>query len=181
MNNNETHPPLSAFTNVRYVNDKCADILRAFDNKSQDSEAQEVPVNTTYEDITYDYTDKEIKEIVKGKAYVSMHKSPVTIAYNFPYKKNPYTARMTIFKSLDEMKNFIDKNRGIVILTMFKRKDGTRYGMRSFDGLKFCCRLEYWYSNFLFFKLDQYKWKIINYFNKKIKQIFGVKNDLSTI
>jgi hypothetical protein len=168
MNENDTIlPPLSAFNN--YVNVKVLDDLKKFEDSYTN---YEVPLNTTYEDITYDYTDKEIKEIIKGKAYLSIHKTPVTIGYNFPYKKKAYEAKIQIFKSFDEMKNFIDENKGIVIYKMFKRKDETRYSIRFFDGLKFCCRLEYYYNNLLL-KLSPFIWKTER-FIWKIKTIMNI-------
>ena len=110
--NDTTPPPLSAFTNATYVNVKVLDDLKKVEDYYTN---YEVPLNTTYDDITYDYTDKEIKKIIKGKAYLSIHKFPVIIGYKFPYKKKAYEAKIQIFKSFDEMKNFIDENKGIVI------------------------------------------------------------------
>jgi hypothetical protein len=163
MNNNETPPPLSAFTNIPRINVKVLDELKNLYgddfNAGLDKNNIALLPSTTYEDITYDYTDKEIKEIVKGNAYLSKHKFPVIIGFNFPYKKKAYEVSLQIFKSLDEMKDFINNNKGIVIYKMFKRRDGTRYGMRTFNGLKFCCRLEYWYNNLLF-KLNPFVWNI---------------------
>lgn len=177
MNENDTTPPpLSAFNReFNYIKVKVLGELKKIEDSCTN---YEVPPNTTYEDITYDYTDKEIKEIIKGKAYLSIHKFPVTIAYNFPYKKKPYAATIQRFKTIEEMTNFINNNKGIVIYKMFKRRDGTLYGMRYFDGLKFCCRLEYYYSNLLL-KLDLFKAKINKLFtNKKnlIMNAFKSKN-----
>jgi hypothetical protein len=164
MNENDTtSPPLSAFTNATYVNVKVLDDLKKFEDSYTN---YEVPLNTTYEDITYDYTDKEIKEIVKGKAYLSIHEFPVTIAYNFPYKKKAYAATIQRFKTIEEMTNFINNNKGIVIYKIFKRRDETLYGMRYFDGLKFCCKFEYYYSNLLL-KLHLFKAKISKFFTNK--------------
>jgi hypothetical protein len=164
MNENDTISPfLSAFTNATYVNVKVLDDLKKFEDSYTN---YEVPLNTTYEDITYDYTDREIKEIIKGKAYLSSHEFPVTLAYNFPYKKKPYAATIQRFKTIEEMTSFINNNKGIVIYKMFKRRDETLYGMRYFDGLKFCCGLEYYYSNLLL-KLDIFKAKINKFFTNK--------------
>jgi hypothetical protein len=164
MNENDTTPPpLSAFTNVTYVDVKVLEDLKKFEDSYTN---YEVPLNTTYEDITYEYTDKEIKEIIKGKAYLSSHEFLVTIAYNFPYKKKPYAATIQRFKTIEEMTDFINNNKGIVIYKMFKRRDGTLYGMRYFEGLKFCCKFEYYYSNLLL-KLHLFKPKINKFFTNK--------------
>jgi len=165
--NDTTPPPLSAFN---YVNVKVLDDLKKFEDSYTNYEV--LSPNTTYEDITYEYTDREIKEIIKGKAYLSIHKFPVTIGYKFPYIKKAYEARMQIFKSFDEMKNFIDENKGIVIYKMLKRRDETRYSIRFFDGLKFCCKFEYYYNNLLL-KLSPLIWKTEK-FICKIKTIMNI-------
>jgi hypothetical protein len=176
MNENDTtSPPLSAFTDATYVNVKVLDDLKKFEDSYTN---YEVPLNTTYEDITYEYTDKEIKEIINGKAYLSIHKFPVTIAYNFPYKKKAYAATTQRFKTIEEMTNFINNNKGIVIHKIFKRRDETLYGMRCFDGLKFCCKFEYYYSN-LILKLHLFKPKISKFFTNKKNLIMNALKSTS--
>lgn len=109
-----------------------------------------LPLNSTFEDISHDFTDQEIKTLIKGYAYRENNfKGPVCLAVNFPYKVRAYEATMRTFQSFKAVQDFLEDNKGIVIYKIFKRKDKELYAVRYFDGLKFKNKLEYIYSNLM--------------------------------
>ncbi|MEN9446578.1 MAG: hypothetical protein RL728_1090, partial [Bacteroidota bacterium] len=54
-------------------------------------EEKETSFNPTFEDVFYVFTDKEIKQFIKGYSYYdSMYKTPAIIAVHYPNKLKLY-------------------------------------------------------------------------------------------